>query len=422
MDREQRFLLRLIGRQPASGDDVLDLETAVTALDWPRVLELAAPTLHPYLDHCVRARLPEERVPVEVRERLRLATRANALLQLRQFEEFRNVIEALSSAQVPALTLKGAALACEVYPERVARPMADLDLLVHEADLGRAREALLGIGLRVPARFEVRPTSGSYAMREVDKPFERPGTAFLVELKTELESTLPPFRFTTDSAWARSVPATLAGGATRVLHPEDFLVHLCLHACGGHRFDQGLRPLVDIRLFIEHHARQWDWPRLAASCLAQANAGWMYLTLALARDLLAAPVPDAFFAALPVPPNLAEASALATEQIWEGHRVRIPLSVAAGFALEDRRQRVRWFAERLNPWRRDELGDRPTPAGLARGVLAGLRRGALYATSLGRKLQTARRENDLSLAMIRRAIRLQRGRKRLEHLMSRRDS
>ncbi len=61
-----------------------------------------------------------------------------------------DILSAYHAAGVPALVLKGAALAHTVYPEPGLRPMSDLDILVREGDLWRAQSLLAGLGFDAP--------------------------------------------------------------------------------------------------------------------------------------------------------------------------------------------------------------------------------------------------------------------------------
>ena len=70
-----------------------------------------------------------------------------------------------------------------------------------------------------------------------------------------------------DACWARSCPATIAGAPTRVLSPEDLLLHVCLHdacdlACGP--FGLGLRPLCDAAAIIRHYREILSWLEVQA--------------------------------------------------------------------------------------------------------------------------------------------------------------
>lgn len=411
MTPEQDLLLRSLGGASwrARG--------RANAVDGARFLRTASPYLYPYLDRCFRADGGD--VPPDLRRRCARAFRANAVLHLRRLHAFRRALVALERAAIPVVTLKGMALAELVYPHPATRPMNDIDLLVPVDASTRARQALGAGGFQVPRRHAVRPRSGPTAIAsEALKPLEWPGASVMIDLHTALESAEPPFRFTTEAAWERSVPVRLAGLSARVLHRDDFLVHLAIHVSQGHRFDYGLRSLLDIHLLIGHHERDWDWPALARACRARGHAAWMYLTLALTRDLLGTPIPDDFFAALPAPARLAEAEALAREQIWQPNEPRATPGLVQWLATPGRGSTAAWLLRRANPWRRDEAGARLTPAGVARGALLGLRRLAVDAAGRGPSLVRAWRRGAFSGPRIGAAVRLHRDRERLAELLA----
>jgi hypothetical protein len=58
----------------------------------------------------------------------------------------RSIIAAFDRADIPALVLKGAALANLAYPHPSLRPMSDLDLLVPESQVRRAQDRLATLG------------------------------------------------------------------------------------------------------------------------------------------------------------------------------------------------------------------------------------------------------------------------------------
>lgn len=401
---EQAFLLRAIGASPLSGPDP-QLEALARHVDWPRLLRTAPAGLHPYLARCLEMRLSAAAVPAQVSEALRRARRANAAQHLIRQHELRRILGALATAEIPVLVLKGMALAHTTYPDPSTRFMLDIDLLVPENRWDAARDALMGIGLRVPERWAVRPLSGPNARPERDRPFECPGTRVLVELHATLESSEPPFAFSAERAWERAVDASLGGLQARVLGSEDGLFHIGLHLSSAHRFQHGLRALLDVHLHLERHARDWDWTRLARECQLGGGCGWMYLTLRLARDLLASPVPDALFTALEAPIAIEELMRLAVDQLWHAESVRTPpgiVSLSAGPPST----RLAQVLSRLNPWRREDA----SVATASRRLLVDLKtRVPLYLA--------AWRRGDLSRRQLGRAAELLRARDRIGELM-----
>jgi hypothetical protein len=398
MNAEQRFLLRLVGAEGKSGGE------RPAPDHWRRLLQIAPPDLHPYIDHCVRTRLPPGSVPVPVLEKLSRARRASAALHLRRQRELRLVLEELARRHIPVVVLKGMALAHLAYPDPATRTMADIDLLVADTGWEAAREALLHLGLRVPERWSVRPATGPASKDERDRPFERPGTRVLFELHAALDSAPSPLALT-HAVIDRSVPAALGGIPARVLCPADFLMHVCLHLSSAHRFEHGLRPLLDVLLLFRLHEGRWDWPSLALACRQQQSHPWMVLTLKLARALLGAPVPDGFFDALPRPARLDELEALAIEQVWSAAEPPVPPGLVT-VASAPAGQRMRAMLNRLNPWRPDEGSGRA----IQRFYVDLKTRLPLYAA--------AWRRHALSPAGIERAVALRRGRERIGELIA----
>lgn len=303
---EHQFLLRLIGRA-APGDQEKELGELSAQIDWRKFMEVASLDLHPYLDYCFKTRLTGQKPPPGVMQALSRARQVNAVMHLRRQKELFLILATLETRKIPVIALKGAALCHFEYQDPTLRPMADLDLLVPPDMESAARSALLEIGYQYPARVAF--------VESHLKPLQRPGSSILVELKSSLPSC-QPYELRLDEVWARCVPVLLGGLPVRLMHHEDFLIHYGLHFSSFDRFASGPLRLLDMLLHIEHYEKNWNWLDLAARCLVEGYADWMFLNLKLTRDLLRAPIPDVFFEALTPPPRLRELEDLALEQIW----------------------------------------------------------------------------------------------------------
>ena len=86
--------------------------------------------------------------PPALGERLRRAYLRSSAKAEAQARIERSLLGALGASGVRTLLLKGASLRREFYPDPALRPMADLDLWVHPADLPKADRAAAGLGLR----------------------------------------------------------------------------------------------------------------------------------------------------------------------------------------------------------------------------------------------------------------------------------
>src|SRR5438445_800859 len=87
-------------------------------------------------------------MPAGVLDRLRRQAAENARRSLRLTRELVAVVRLGQSHGIPLVSLKGPILSLSVYGDIALRQFADLDVLVHRADVSRARELLLSCGYR----------------------------------------------------------------------------------------------------------------------------------------------------------------------------------------------------------------------------------------------------------------------------------
>ncbi|MBM2840101.1 MAG: hypothetical protein HW412_629 [Bacteroidetes bacterium] len=279
-NRSYELLVRLIRVGPMDDVDLSILSPG----DWEEILrEARVHGIIPLLNERLSSFRPTPLVPKNIEKALKESSIAIAFRNTKLYQALEKVLKKLEAGSIPVLVLKGAHLAELVYENIALRPMDDIDLLVHKQDLSKTEEALLGLGY---VHTETKPpvTSPHHLT-----PFVKSGEAAI-----EIHWTIPPsdlFRIDVDGIWERSRTATISGVATRVLGPEDLLLHLCLHASVHHRFGIGLRPLCDIAETVRRYESELDWDELQ-----QRSRGWgavtaVYLTLRVAAELVGAAVP-----------------------------------------------------------------------------------------------------------------------------------
>jgi len=196
---------------------------------------------------------------------------------------------AFDAAGIPAIVLKGAALALSHYAHPALRPMGDIDVLVAPARWEEAARVLAGLDWTVEDAAEHGAA------------FAGPGGVRL-ELHGALVSCpgLFPLRF--DDLLARS--SALGGGLDgRRLDDEDMVVHLSLHAAFQHGFRVRLGQYVDFACLA---ACTLDGRRLVARAAAAGARRPVAAALAVVHGLLGVtPAPDAAEAlAAHVPPGV----------------------------------------------------------------------------------------------------------------------
>ncbi len=196
-------------------------------------------------------------------------------------------IASLEGARIPTVALKGLALlACEYDGDYGARPMSDIDILVRRTDLARAATVLRGLGWRpmvAPAKPLAARVNSFHGTALTD------GTGRVLDLHWHVMEEA--CRRGDDQAfWAGARPAELGGRATRVLAPEDRLLHACVH---GSRWDPipPIRWVADAMAVLETSGGVLDWHRLGEQARRLEVTLSLGHCLAYLRDHLGAAVP-----------------------------------------------------------------------------------------------------------------------------------
>jgi hypothetical protein len=209
-------------------------------------------------------------------------------------DELLRILAALREAGVAALPVKGLVLAETLYGSLALRPLADLDVLVRPSDLPRARAALAELG------FAQADEPG---YENAHHPFHDPpyyrrvaGSSICLELHWGLWAS-HFFQLETDALWRRVVPAQIHGATLSILSPEDTLLHLAIHRS---RSALRLRFVCDVAELLRRHGAALAWEYLLAQTQAAGARTTMFYTLALAADLLDAPLPAGLLARLHV--------------------------------------------------------------------------------------------------------------------------
>jgi hypothetical protein len=209
-------------------------------------------------------------------------------------DELLRVLAAFRQAGVAALPVKGLVLAETLYGSLALRPLGDLDVLVRPSDLPRARAALGELGF---AQADQPGYENAYHPFH-DPPYYRraAGGPVCLELHWGLWAS-HFFQLESDMLWRRAAPARIHGADLSILSPEDTLLHLAIHRS---RSALRLRFVCDVAELLRRHHATLDWEYLLAQTQAAGARTTMFYTLALAAELLEAPLPDGLLARLHV--------------------------------------------------------------------------------------------------------------------------
>lgn len=238
----------------------------------------------PAADHGVEALLWSSLVEFPradaVREALTPVVRAAVARDLFVQRDLQHVTATLASAGVPALLLKGAALAYTVYPQPWMRPRIDTDLLVRHGDVPPASRALASMGyVRSDALSTGELVSHQIAFERTDAN----GVHHVIDLHWKvLNPQIVANALSFDDLWRESQAAPALGPAARVPPAIASLALACVHRLAHHQGNDRLIWLYDIKL-LAATLSQADWAALAELACARGIAGFCLDGLRSAR-------------------------------------------------------------------------------------------------------------------------------------------
>jgi hypothetical protein len=173
------------------------------------------------------------------------------------------IMTALLGEGVPALLLKGAALAKTLYQDVALRTTGDIDLVVLPQYLPACQRLLRQLGY-VASRAEL--TAGAQFAYGSEQAFIHPETGHTaVELHWHLLDV--PYYLQNvpmDWFWSRTETIEIAGYPVQILSAEANLLYLPAHLALHHRF-HGLRWFLDLALLVHKHRDSLDWDMVIAA-------------------------------------------------------------------------------------------------------------------------------------------------------------
>ena len=253
-------------------------------LDWDYLYRAAQrhgllPLLHSHL-HGLAA------VPADFRQRLQTHARANAVHNLQLGGELLQLLQLFDAHALPALPFKGPTLAALAYGNLALREFGDLDLLMPQSQLPRAKALLLERGYRVA--YPLSPRQETAYLRTIRQlPLLR-DDGCVVELHTAL--TPRAFRFPLETAglWRRRGAVPVLGRPVPAPAAEDLLLILCMHGA-KHRW-VNLGWVCDVAELLRA-CPAIDWRAVLRRARQVRGRRLLLLGLDLARRLLGTALP-----------------------------------------------------------------------------------------------------------------------------------
>jgi hypothetical protein len=309
--------------------------------DWSAILSAAFRFgVAPLLFDVLKPFSSTVKVPSAINEKLQNAYYVSAARNVDLYRQLKETLEVLNREGISVILLKGAHLAECVYGNPALRPMADLDILAKKDDFSKIDQILTEQGYST----SIQDIGFSLLHLPV---YTKEGA-----IRIEVHSTIfaPPVseRFDIAELWERAQTETIQGFDVLTLCPDDLLLHLCVHSCIDHAFDNGIMPLVDIALTVEHYREKLDWGRILIRSRQWGIGSCVYLMLALTEKMVGLSVPEMVLQQLRRDDQDTDILALAETLVFERGAIITPY-IARLFGRETWRDKLKYIRMRVIP-------------------------------------------------------------------------
>jgi hypothetical protein len=201
--------------------------------------------------------------------------------------ELTRIASALAQDEVPALFMKGAALAYTSYPEPWMRPRADADVLVRHRDLAPAERILESCGY---IRSDATNT-GAFVSHQVGFERTEAHVRHVIDLHWKVVNPhILADALTFEDLWRTARAAPALGPGARVPGVVESIAIACLHRLAHHQRHDRLIWLYDLKLLTASldHA---GWIALRDLARTTQIAGLCLDGLRAARDRVGGTLP-----------------------------------------------------------------------------------------------------------------------------------
>ena len=210
-------------------------------------------------------------------------------------KQIKDIIRLFNDNEIEHILLKGSALINTVYEDSICRSMCDIDILVNDADSHKAYGMLTqyGYGSGIGSAEEVEKFKAGFNQHypQLKK------TGFLpFELHTRISDT---FNVNLEGIWSRSRILNMGNLETRVMCPEDLIMHIAFHNFLQHgAMGAGLIGLYDICLVIRSTKIDWSVLKRLTRKGEYDNSKCLYLALYLVKKLLKENINEEFLTSI----------------------------------------------------------------------------------------------------------------------------
>ncbi|HLX39622.1 MAG TPA: nucleotidyltransferase family protein [Ktedonobacteraceae bacterium] len=213
--------------------------------------------------------------------------RQSTLLNLYYSFELTQVLEALTTAAIPVMVLKGADIAETQYTRPELRHYGDIDLMVHPEDLKATFALLEQLGYHYYQEYRFEPLSRQRAafvyVKEHDVGY------LLFEVHISPHSNEMGIAFDPVQIWQRARSITVASVDVYGMGLEDMFIYLCWHY-RSHTFER-LLWLYDIAVMLIRCGDQLNWTQVRRLAHELGLLSTVYYCVLLCQQVFQVAIP-----------------------------------------------------------------------------------------------------------------------------------
>lgn len=290
-------------------------------LDWAYVIDTAGRQgILPLLYHYLSTNAPTD-VPTTVMDKLRNSFHGNTARNMFLCAELLKILAFFQENGIEAILYKGPVLAEMAYGNVALRRFADLDIVIREKDLQKAKQLLLAHGYRSIFNYGRRPLlqltesqEAAYLKFNHEYEFLRHDGRVNIDLHWRLSQKCFPFTMgNLDQLWSNQVKVSLAGVNVATFAREYMIVLLCMH--GAKDEWKKLGWISDIDHLLNN--REVDWATLLTHASRLHYERVLFLGLLLANRLLGTKLPPDVLRRIEIDASLISIAAEIRNRLFE---------------------------------------------------------------------------------------------------------
>ncbi len=229
-----------------------------------------------------------EQIPANSYARLSRFYYMNCYHNLMLAQELVSLMQSLKETGIPALPFKGPTLALSVYGDLSFRQINDLDIIVPQQDILRARDLLLSSGYNTKFVIE-KAHEKLFINANHAYNFIRRDNHLICEVHWRVVPRYFSFPLKAETLLQQATTVTMDGVTVAAPSPEHLLLILCGHAA-KHCWDR-LSLVCDIAELVRAYPIL-DWNSVHRQASAWGLTRILFLGLMVAQDVFGVPLPD----------------------------------------------------------------------------------------------------------------------------------